>query len=402
MVGGLGRYAERILAAFQELGTPIVAYGATGHRRTAGTTRTGDVTVHLLRTVGVRPGARTPRPLSSLARIAGLLAFNVVVAARILRNDAGRTGSVVAVHDWMGCLTGILCRLLGRRPVVFHVHTREILAGRSRRRGPVAAGIALLETAQARLARLILVPSQGMRAQLAAQGWPVERLRVVPHGFEDPELLRLAGLPGSERDQLRDRLRRRYLPGGSGSLLVYAGRLSSHKGVRTLVRTAPLLRDRPEPVRIVVIGAQAPRTDDNAEVAQLIAEVGGGQVTADFEFSDPAEVFAHFLAADVCVFPSTYEPFGLVAVEAMALARPVVVGPGYSPEVVGDAALRCERDSPEELAAALRRCLDDPAWAAQLAERAAARVRQRYTWSGTAQRTLACYGEAALATEAPR
>ncbi|GAA1514435.1 hypothetical protein GCM10009677_54580 [Sphaerisporangium rubeum] len=385
VVGGLGRYAERMMAAMRHLGTPVEVFGATTRRTAPREERIGDVTLHRVRTPG--GGNRA-------VRVIGVLLFNVRVAARILR--ARPSGSVVAVHDWMGCVAGILCRLLARTPVVFHVHTRELNAGPSRRRSAVAAGIAALETVQARTARLIVVPSTGMRDELAACGWPSDRLRVIPHGFEDPELLRLAALGDDERDRLAATVRRRHLPGGRGRLVVFAGRLSPHKGVRTLIRAAPLIAGERDDVRIVLIGAQAPRTDDDAEVARLIDETGAGRhVIAGYRFLPSAEVFTHFLAADVCVFPSTYEPFGLVAIEAMALARPVVVGPGYSPEVVGDGAVRCEHDSPEELAAAVLRCLDDPPAASRLASRGAAHVRERYTWARTAELTLAAYGEPA-------
>jgi glycogen(starch) synthase len=350
-----------MLPALRDSGVPIEVYGMTSRPREA-----------------VRP----------LVRIAGLIAFNVRVAARILR-AGGRSESVVAVHDWMGCIAGILCRLVGRMPVVFHVHTCEHNTAPGARRTAVTAGITALENAQARLASLIVVPSAGMRDELVARGWPPGRLRVVPHGFEDPELVRLAGLSGAERDRLRAKVRADYLPGGAGRLVVFAGRLSSHKGVHTLIKAVPaLLRDRGD-LRVVLVGS-----GDDAEVARLIEREGvGGHVVAGYRFLDPPEVFAHFLAADVCAFPSSYEPFGLVAVEAMALGRPVVVGPGYSPEVVGDGAVRCRTGEPEELAAALSRCLDDPEHAAGLARRGAEHVRARYSWARTAETTLAAYAE---------
>ncbi|MCK2215001.1 glycosyltransferase family 4 protein [Actinomadura sp. ATCC 31491] len=400
VVGGLGRYAERMIPALAGSGVPVEVFGAAGPRRRPGTDRTGGVTLHRLRTAGA-PGARV-RPL---VRIAGLLAFNVRVAARVLRADragrsgrsgrADRSGAVVAVHDWMGCLAGILCRLLGRMPVVFHVHTCEHNPATGARRTAVTVGITALETAQARLATLIVVPSAGMRDELVARGWPPGRLRVVPHGFEDPELVRLAALPDADRDRLRSEVRARYLPGGAGRLIVFAGRLSPHKGAHTLVRAVPaLLRDHDD-LRVVLVGGQSPGTGDAAELARLIEREGVGRhVVATHRFLGAPEVFAHFLAADVCVFPSSYEPFGLVAVEAMALGRPVVVGPGYSPEVVGDGAVRCRTGSPAELAAALSRCLDDPGHAAALARRGAAHVRARYSWARTAEATLATYAEA--------
>ncbi|GGS56370.1 hypothetical protein GCM10010156_13680 [Planobispora rosea] len=428
VVGGLGRYAERMMDALRGGGVPVTVYGTARRGRSPRIERRGDVTLHRLATASSdhARNSRTPQVLRRAAKIAGLLAFNVRVAGRILRAEAGRSraarsghgrsgteqsgagrsgagrsgtgrsGAVVAVHDWMGAPAGILCRLLGRLPVVFHVHTRELNAAPSGARSLLAACLDAVETAQARLADLIIVPSAGVREDLAARGWPGERLRVLPHGFEEPELLRLAALPGDERAHVASRVRSRYLPGGEGRLVVFAGRLSPHKGVHTLIRAVPRLVRRYGDLRVVIIGAQLPQTDDNAVVARLIEEAGvGGHVVAEYRFLDPAELFAHFLAADVCVFPSVYEPFGLVAVEAMALARPVLVGPGYSPEVVGDGALRCARDCPEELSAALSRCLDDPAEAARLAARGAAYVRERYSWFRTAEQTLAAYAEAA-------
>ncbi|MBO3747532.1 glycosyltransferase family 4 protein [Streptosporangiaceae bacterium NEAU-GS5] len=371
VVGGLGRYAERMMPALR---APVTVYGTTAGRTR--TERIGGVTLHRLRT----PGGTT-----RLGRVTGMLAFNVRAAWHILRTS--RSGSVVAVHDWMGCLAGILCAAVGRRPVVFHVHTQEGGA-----LSLVGAGIAALERAQARLARLVVVPSAGMRDDLTARGWPAARLRVIPHGFEDPELVRLAEAPAEERERLRDEVRARYLPGGAGRLIVFAGRLSSHKGVRELIRAVPILLGKHDHVRVVLVGAQAPRTDDNAAIARLIDELGvGAHVVADYRFLPPADVFAHFLAADVCAFPSTYEPFGLVAVEAMALGRPVVVGPGYSAEVVGDGALRCADD----LSAALLQILDDPVAAGRLGRSGAAHVRDRYSWARTAELTLAAYAEAA-------
>ncbi|GIH96952.1 glycosyltransferase family 4 protein [Planobispora siamensis] len=404
VVGGLGRYAERMMGALRRGGTPVTVYGTARRGRSPRTERQGDVTLHRLATASSDHArdSRTPQILRRVAKIAGLLAFNVRVAGRILRAEAGRSradrrGTVVAVHDWMGSPAGIVCRLLGRLPVVFHVHTRELNADPAGGRSLHAACLDAVETAQARLADLIIVPSVSVRDDLAARGWPRERLRVLPHGFEDAELLRLAALPAGERERIASRVRERYLPRGRGRLVVFAGRLSAHKGVHTLIRAVPLLaKQYGDDLRVVIIGAQLPQTDDNAVVARLIEETGAGEhVVADYRFLDSAELFAHFLAADVCVFPSVYEPFGLVAVEAMALARPVIVGPGYSPEVVGDGALRSARDCPEELAAELSRCLDDPQEAARLGARGAAYVRENYSWSRTAEQTLAAYAAVA-------
>lgn len=402
VVGGLGRYAERMMPVLGAGGVPVVVFGTTCRGRAPRTERIGDVTLHrhAAAGLGLAGDARLPHGLRLPARLAGLLVFNLRTAVRILRAETGRPrrrrhSAVVAVHDWMACPAGIVCGLLGRMPVVFHVHTRELNAGPQRGRPLRVALLDALETAQARLARLIVVPSAAMRDDLAARGWPADRIRLVPHGFEAPELLRLAGLADDERDRVRTEVRRRYLPEGRGRLIVFAGRLSAHKGVHTLVRAVPRLVKEYAGIRVVLIGAGSPYTGDAAALTRSIEEAGvAAHVVAGHRFLPSAEVFAHFLAADVCVFPSVYEPFGLVAIEAMALGRPVVVGPGFSPEIVGDGALRCAHDDPEELAEALLRCLDAPEAAGELARRGAEHVRRHYSWALTGERTMAVYAEA--------
>ncbi|GAA1709853.1 glycosyltransferase family 4 protein [Nonomuraea bangladeshensis] len=404
IVGGLGRYAERLIAALRGRGTPVVVHGAAARRgRARRAERLDEVLLRRVPVMGWGPAgsSRLPAPLRRAARFAGILGYNLRVAARVLRAEPpwarrGPDGPVVAVHDWMGCPAGILCALLGRLPMVFHVHTRELNDAPGARRSLFTAVLDALETATARLARLVVVPSAGVRAELLARGWPAARLRVVPHGFEEPGLLRLAALPARERERLRAEVRARHLPGGKGRLIVFVGRPSPHKGVGTLVRAVPRVAETYDDVRVLLVGGQPPHSGDDAAVARLIERTGvAGRVTASHRFLPQEEVFGCFLAADVCVFPSTYEPFGLVAVEAMALGRPVVVGPGFSPDVVGDGALRCVRDSPDDLAGALLTCLGDPEAAGRLGERGAAHVRARFSWDRTAEATLAVYAEAA-------
>ena len=376
VVGGLGRYAERLLGRLATAGVPVEVLGlGAGPRRE----RHGDVTVHRL---GPRP-ARGGRGLRLVARN---LAYTARATARILRGP--RRGAVVAVHDWMGCLTGIACRLAGR-PVVFHVHNAELTAGSWRTRPALATALAGLETAQARLAAAVVVPSSTMRDQLAGRGWPAARIRVIAHGAEDPDLDRLAALPAAERARRAAAVRARY---PAGPLLVYAGRLSAAKGVPTLLAA---LAEVPG-CTLMLCGERSPHTAEGAEVDAAVERLGlAGRVVALHRLLPAPDLYDHFLAADVCVFPSRYEPFGLVAVEAMALGRPVVLGPGHAPELAGPAALRCTGETPGELAAVLRRALADEAWRAAAAEHGRAWVTAAFGWDRTVAATLRCYADAA-------
>jgi glycosyltransferase involved in cell wall biosynthesis len=98
--------------------------------------------------------------------------------------------------------------------------------------------------------------------------------------------------------------------------------------------------------------------------------------------------------ADAFVFPSLYEGFGLPVLEAMARGVPVACSNASSlPEVAGDAALLFDPADERAIAAALKRLLDEPAFAAGLVARGHERVRE-FTWQRTARLTLDSYARA--------
>jgi glycosyltransferase involved in cell wall biosynthesis len=104
-----------------------------------------------------------------------------------------------------------------------------------------------------------------------------------------------------------------------------------------------------------------------------------------------ADLPALYAGAQLFVFPSLYEGFGLPVLEAMACGAPVVCSNTSSlPEVAGDAALLVDPLDVNALAAAIGRVLGDAALADDMRQRGL-RQAARFTWAHTAQQTLAVY-----------
>ncbi|MEM3774226.1 MAG: glycosyltransferase family 4 protein, partial [Candidatus Bathyarchaeia archaeon] len=111
------------------------------------------------------------------------------------------------------------------------------------------------------------------------------------------------------------------------------------------------------------------------------------------------ERILHYAAADVCVFPSVYEPFGIVSLEAMAMAKPVVVGArgvvGFREQVVSSGpeqnGIHVNGEDPADIAWGIKETLKDPQNAKTWGENGRKRVLQYFTWRKTAEQTLGIY-----------
>lgn len=100
---------------------------------------------------------------------------------------------------------------------------------------------------------------------------------------------------------------------------------------------------------------------------------------------------ALYSLADVFVFPSLYEGFGLPPLEAMACGTPVITSRTSSlPEVVDEAGLMVPANDPDMLAETIGRVLNDPGLGEDLAKRGVSQAR-KFTWQATGEKLLAIY-----------
>mgnify|MGYP000549758417 CR=1 FL=1 len=172
--------------------------------------------------------------------------------------------------------------------------------------------------------------------------------------------------------------------------ILFLGTIEPRKNLPTLIQAYRLLRARDVPP-LVVAGAKGWLFDS---VLTLVEQLGLGEQVLFTGGIPWADVPAFYNLAEVLVFPSLYEGFGLPPLEAMACGTPVIAANVSSiPEVVGDAGLLVDPNDAAALAAALARLLNDAALRQDLRCRGLARAAE-FSWHRAARETLAVYRQA--------
>ncbi|MBG0832968.1 glycosyltransferase family 4 protein [Planomonospora sp. ID67723] len=394
ITAGLGRYIAEIAPRMAE-GHRLIVFTLNDGRLPA-FERVGGVVVH-------RPRDRIFGAISRRRRLNrtrrldfALLALNVVVSnwryfLRLL--SAGRNGrpDLVVVHDSTNFLAGLLCHHLLRLPVVFHVHTTEYGVNRSHGTAGARGLFAVVERWLARVARRIVVPTPEVRDQLAAAGWDRSSIEVVCLGGTFERLLTGDG-PGAEALRARaDGLRARLGIGSGDAALLFVGRIERQKGIYQLLEAMPRIVAAVPGLRLVIVGE-----GDEEGVQRIVTEAGlAGHVRTSGGWVGGEDLLEYYEMADACVFPSLFEPFGLVATEAMAMGKPTILGHGFSRIFLGDPARPAARfvrgDDPDDIARVVIELMADPGARESLAVEGERFVRKRLSWNRTTEETLAVY-----------
>jgi glycosyltransferase involved in cell wall biosynthesis len=167
------------------------------------------------------------------------------------------------------------------------------------------------------------------------------------------------GIPTLTRNNSLDGVRSRWNLPEQVPLLINVGRLARQKNHKTLIESLQLVPT----AHLILIGEGELRADLEQQVAKLQL----GQRVHFLGEMQSADVLDLLCIADVFVFPSLYEAMPMALVEAMGLGLPIVGGdiPAMR-EVLSDAGILVASENAEEIASAVRRVLDDPAFASHL------------------------------------
>ena len=251
---------------------------------------------------------------------------------------------------------------------------------------------ACLETAD-RIVATSPQEEKHMRTLVSAQG----SIEMIPCGTD---IERLGSLDRATARQQLD------IP-PEAKVVLYVGRFDRRKGIETLVRAIAqsTLRGNAD-IRLIIAGGYRPGESDGIErdrIQRIVEDLGLGSITTFPGRLTESDLPIYYAAVNLCVVPSHYEPFGLVAIEAMACRTPVVAssvgGLQFTviPEVTG---LLAPPQDEAAFAQAIDRILSNPAWGDELGQMARQRVEIAFSWDSVAS-TLGCLYNKLLSQTAP-
>ncbi len=307
-----------------------------------------------------------------------------------LHAEVGRF-DLVHTHDW---LTGFAARAYSAAhtvPLVTTIHATE----RGRLRGHVMHDLEWrIDGAERELvqqSQKIIACSPAMAHEVEIFfGVPSTMITVIPNGVRTARYDRIRSLDHSA-------FRLRYAQPDE-EIVFNIGRLVYEKGSDLLVESATMVLARRPQARFIIGGTGPLMT----RLENRVRELGLEHKVLLSGFLSDEDRDRLYLLAHCCVFPSRYEPFGIVALESMAAGTPVVVsnvgglGAVVTHEETG---ITIYPDNVDSLAWGILRTLEDPAAARVRAQRARRAVRTQFAWSRIARATLEVYAQAVAASQ---
>lgn len=369
-IGGLGRHVAGLTQALAEAGeaVDVVTPWVPG---TPTFSQTGLLRVHRVR-------VETEDKDDFLNWV---FHFNTALAAYggdLLREEPEI--NLIHAHDWLVAYAAVSLKQNHRIPLLVTIHATEY----GRNRGiftPLQERIHHLEWWLTYEAWRVICCSQFMKEEIRKIFQvPEDKIDVIPNGIDVERFQKKRSLP--------EGIRCRLAPEGE-KLVFFIGRLVPEKGVQTLIEAVPqVISDFPK--TRFIIGGRGPY---GQELQELVRRLGVENQVIFLGYIDDHLRDQLYQEAALTVFPSFYEPFGIVALEAMAAGTPVVVSDvGGFREIVtnGVDGWRVPPGDSKALAAVIKRVLGSEELAHKVAEQGRRRALE-FQWSEIALGTMEVY-----------
>ena len=319
-----------------------------------------------------------------------LMVYNYLSAAKLINELIKKEDmkyDVVVAHDWLSAMGGITVKRETGLPFAFHVHSTE----KGRTLGNGSSVVSNIELRAGTMADLVVTVSYAMKDELIQLGFPKDKIQVSYNGV-DPQKYN----PANIAPQDIKRVRAKYGIKDDEYMILFLGRLVGVKGVDKLIMSLPhVLRQIPK-IKLVIVGVG----DLQEYLSNLTRTIRMDEyVKFCFDFIPEEERILHYAACDLAVFPSYYEPFGIVALEAMSMEKPVVVGAagvsGMREIVICCGEEQCgyhiDPNNPSDIAWGITSALENPERRVWLGKNGRKRVLAEFTWGKIAQHTVELY-----------
>lgn len=308
----------------------------------------------------------------------------LVAGARdVIEREGGRF--LIHAHDWLVGAAAAELKHAHHFPLVATIHATEWGRNHGNLYGKLQQAIHFREWQLTYEAWRVICCSSYMADEVKQVfATPADKVDVIPNGI-DPHKFAAVRLDEEARRCFRARFAR-----PEERLLYFVGRLVREKGLDVLLDAMPRVLERLPEVKLVVAGT-GPALEGLRRKAASLPFADKVFFTG---FISDLDRDCLYLVADAAIFPSLYEPFGIVALEAMAAGTPVIVSDagGFS-EVVrhNETGIRVHAGDPESLAWGILHTLLHPQWSRARAANALRDVHERFSWGRIADQTMGVY-----------
>ncbi len=293
---------------------------------------------------------------------------------------------IIHGHDWLVAYASVALKYALKRPLIVTVHSMEhgrMQGALSNEQSVAINGTEWWLTYESW--RVITVSNYMAQQVHKFFTVPFDKLDVIYNGVQLPQTIAMS-------DRERASFRALYAQ-PEQQIVYYVGRLVHEKGVQVLIQAAPQIVEQMPNVKFVIAG-----TGVFLDELRMLAHkynVSEQFVFTGFIADDVRDKL--YQVADVAVFPSLYEPFGIVALEAMAYGCPVVASEtGGLAEFVRphQTGILTRCGDADSLAWGILHSLMRPDWTAERAHNASDMVKREFTWERIAAQTASTYGHA--------
>ncbi len=229
----------------------------------------------------------------------------------------------------------------------------------------------------AKKANAIITPSEFAKKDIIKNlNLPAEKIFPIHHGIEQNLRKKVSEKGIAE-------FRKKF--GLNGKTAIFVGAIEKRKNIENILNAAKILKEKGKKFTILLIGKDG---FGFAEIKKLHEKLWLEDCVKFAGYLEDSEVLAAYCAADLLLYPSLYEGFGLPILEAMSCGTPVITSNCSSmPEVGGNAALYVEPEKPKEIAKAVEKIFENEKLKKELSIKGIEHAKQ-FTWEKALEKTI--------------